>query len=179
MLVAAEFSLGLLGAILARWLRIPLAEQLRFDGRAALMATAAVAPLAGWFAWASRSKWRPLARLRRQVQRIVAASLAGARHWELALAAAAAGVGEEVLFRGALQPLAAAWWGAPAALLAVSLLFGAAHAASRAYFVAATLMGAYLGWLALASGGLAVPILVHFLYDWYALEWFYRRATKN
>ena len=177
-LVVAELSLGLGGALLARWLGIPVGERLAGDLRVMRQATAGLAPLLGVLTFAQQTRWSPLVRLRRQVRQIVRSTLAGAQGWELALAALAAGVGEEILFRGALQPWAARAWGEPAALAIVSLLFGVAHAASPAYFLAATAVGAYLGWLAWVCDSLAVPILVHAAYDAIALAWYRRRIDR-
>ena len=82
-----------------------------------------------------------------------------------------AGLGEELLFRGLLQPLA----GLPLA----SLTFGLAHVAGRgmaAFGVWATLMGALLGGLTLATGGLIAAIIAHGVYDALALTYIRRTA---
>jgi membrane protease YdiL (CAAX protease family) len=82
-----------------------------------------------------------------------------------------AGVGEELFFRGLLQPLV----GLPAA----SVLFGAAHVAGRGMWgfgVWAALMGAALGTLAAATGGLLAPIVAHGAYDVLALTYIRRTA---
>lgn len=179
LLIAGELLLGLLGAALSRWQDVPLAERLHPGPADPLWALAGLAPLVGLLAWVQRTRWRPLARLRRMVRRMICDILSGAQWWELALVAAAAGLGEEILFRGALQPLAARWWGPWIALIAVSFLFGAVHAASAAYFVTATLLGAYLGWLSLAAPTLVVPILVHAAYDWIALAWLLRHRRRR
>jgi membrane protease YdiL (CAAX protease family) len=56
-----------------------------------------------------------------------------------------AGVGEEVLFRGLLQPAMATKLGATGGLLASSLVFGALHAATPRYLLLAFGLSAYLG----------------------------------
>lgn len=68
-----------------------------------------------------------------------------------------AGVPEEILFRGALQP-AAGW-------VIASLVFGALHALNLAYFVYAAGAGLLLGGLAIWRGGLWTPIAAHVLID--------------
>lgn len=68
-----------------------------------------------------------------------------------------AGIPEEILFRGAMQ--AALGWGI------TSVLFGALHAVSPAYFAYATLAGALLGGLAIWRGGLWAPIAAHVTID--------------
>ncbi len=95
----------------------------------------------------------------REMRRVVA-SLLGALPlgalWWLAFVSA---VGEEVLFRGAIQP----WVG----LVGTSLLFGALHVGPQGLFGAwslwAAIAGFLLGWIYQRTGVLAVPILAHFL----------------
>jgi uncharacterized protein len=77
-----------------------------------------------------------------------------------------AGVGEEVLFRGAMQPE----WG----LIVTSLVFGLFHIGGRltvALGIWAACTGALLGWLAIATGGLLAPIVAHMAYDALALSY--------
>jgi membrane protease YdiL (CAAX protease family) len=77
-----------------------------------------------------------------------------------------AGVGEEVFFRGAMQPA----WG----LIITSLLFGACHVGGRLTVplgIWAACTGALLGWLAIATGGLTAPIIAHAAYDALALSY--------
>ncbi|MGR8980837.1 MAG: CPBP family intramembrane glutamic endopeptidase [Gammaproteobacteria bacterium] len=106
-------------------------------------------------------------------------------HWSrLFILAAIAGVSEEILFRGVLQPWMEASWGAAAGLFWSNLLFGLAHAVTPLYAVLASLVGIYLG-LALDYGGernLLVPIIIHGLYDFLAfilLMRAYRASRKE
>ena len=72
----------------------------------------------------------------------------------------AAGVGEELLFRGALQ--------AEAGLVAASVVFGLLHIGGRDSVVFGgwvMVMGAALGGLAIVTGGLLAPIVAHVVYD--------------
>jgi membrane protease YdiL (CAAX protease family) len=81
----------------------------------------------------------------------------------------AAGVGEELLFRGLLQAAIADWLHPWAGLGIASLVFGLAHSITRTYAVLATLLGAYLGGLWLACDNLLAPMITHALYDFLAL----------
>jgi membrane protease YdiL (CAAX protease family) len=77
-------------------------------------------------------------------------------------ASVVAGCGEEVAFRGFLLWYCAAAVGAPAGLLATSLLFGAAHSYQRGIGMAfATLAGLVLGGFYLASGSLILAMWMH------------------
>ncbi|AJP74615.1 hypothetical protein TS85_17815 [Sphingomonas hengshuiensis] len=83
----------------------------------------------------------------------------------VALLGANAAVSEELFFRLYLPLLAALVGAAPwLAFLLSTLLFGAMHRYQGALgVVLTTLLGALFAFAALASGGLAVPILLHLL----------------
>jgi membrane protease YdiL (CAAX protease family) len=167
--VAFEAGLGLVGWAIAWWFNIGLADRLRFSPGVAWRSGLGLAPMLTLLAVAMWSQWPPLVRLRRQVQSFVHELFGGASIGELAAVAIAAGVGEELLFRGALQPLAERGLGSIGGLIAVSVLFGAVHAASAMYFLLATAVGLYFGWLAQQYDDLLAPIIIHAAYDWAAL----------
>jgi membrane protease YdiL (CAAX protease family) len=73
-----------------------------------------------------------------------------------------AGLSEELLFRGSLQPLIG--------ITAASIIFGGLHAITFGYFLLAAAMGFYLGWLLQHTNNLLVPMAVHALYDIFALN---------
>src|SRR5690606_3489003 len=80
-----------------------------------------------------------------------------------------AGLGEEILFRGALQPLAIHFTTPLIGLAITSVLFGLVHASSLLYFVLATLIGFYLVAIALLTGEILSAIIVHALYGFVAI----------
>jgi uncharacterized protein len=85
----------------------------------------------------------------------------------------AAGIGEEWLFRGVVQPFAG--------LIIASVLFGFAHVGGRSmvpFGVWASGMGLALGALAQLTGGLTAPIVAHGVYDILALAYIRRGAQK-
>ncbi len=87
---------------------------------------------------------------------------------------AAAGIGEEWLFRGVLQPTVG--------LIAASVIFGAAHVGGLRmlpFGVWATGMGLVMGALAIATDGLSAPIVAHGVYDMLALEYIRRGAQRT
>ena len=90
----------------------------------------------------------------------------------MVLVSALAGIGEELLFRGVIQDGLNLHFSTAASLIIASLLFGLAHAVTPAYFIIASLMGLYLGWLYLHTGNLLIPIIVHGLYDWIAIRFY-------
>ena len=94
---------------------------------------------------------------------------------EMVAISALAGVGEEILFRGAVQ----ASFGWPVATIA----FGACHLGwSRRGWVLgvwATMAGGVLAGLAITTGGLVAPIVAHAGYDLAALLWIRRQARAR
>ncbi len=98
----------------------------------------------------------------------------GLSPWGAVVIGAAAGIGEEWLFRGILQPLVG--------LTAASLLFGAAHVGSvrmLPFGVWAAVMGLVMGSLAMVTGGLTAPMVAHGVYDMLALEYIRRGARSE
>lgn len=80
-----------------------------------------------------------------------------------------AGVGEELLFRGAVQGWLANLTGAWPAIFASALLFGLVHYVSFTYFLVATGLGLLLGFAYHVSGSLELVMIWHALYDMVAL----------
>ena len=78
--------------------------------------------------------------------------------------------GEEIFFRGWMQPILATRWGPWIGLTATSVLFAAAHAVGRPVgglaLVNDALAGVTFGLLAFRSGGLLAPFAAHFAWNW-------------
>lgn len=136
----------------------------------------ATVPLLLGFAVVSAAPIAPLARLREEMEKIVALIFADATIVDLALLSLAAGIGEEILFRGLVQQWLQTAMGPAIGLGLASALFGLAHPISRTYVVVATLVGAYLGWLWQLTGNLIAPITAHAAYDFVVLWMLTRRA---
>jgi membrane protease YdiL (CAAX protease family) len=92
-------------------------------------------------------------------------------HWtDLFMLAAIAGVAEELLFRGVIQPWMESSWGMTAGLIGSNMIFGLVHAVTPVYAVLAAFVGIYLG-LSLDYGSdrnLLTPVIIHALYDFLA-----------
>jgi membrane protease YdiL (CAAX protease family) len=111
-------------------------------------------------------EWRPVRALRRLYRELLFPLFRASTPLEIIVISVLAGVGEEVLFRGAMQPE----WG----LIATSLIFGLFHIGGRltmALGIWAACTGALLGWLTIATGGLLAPIVAHITYDALALSY--------
>ncbi|HZG62561.1 MAG TPA: CPBP family intramembrane glutamic endopeptidase [Rubrobacteraceae bacterium] len=85
----------------------------------------------------------------------------GSRRRDLVLVSAASGIGEEVLFRGALQPILG--------LVLASLLFGAMHVGRDRRYLIWTLWalgaGFLFGFLYIWTGSLLAPISAHVIHN--------------
>lgn len=82
---------------------------------------------------------------------------------EVVLLAMAAGVAEEVFFRGALQPRIGWLW--------ANILFAAMHPVSPTYVAAVFLLGLPLAWLQSVTGNLWSVMIAHGLYDYLGFQY--------
>lgn len=82
-----------------------------------------------------------------------------------------AGIGEELLFRGALQGWLALHLPILVAILIPSILFGLMHNVNKIYMVIAGLISLYLGMVFVVSDNILAPIIAHTLYDIIALAY--------
>jgi len=128
MAVLLESGLGFLGLLIAWLANISLHSQLEISRPALLRGLLAVLPMLVGLVLLTQSRWSPLADLRRHVESLVHEMFFHSSWLELAIISLAAGVGEELLFRGALQPLVTEWTNPVAGLIIVGVLFGALHA---------------------------------------------------
>jgi membrane protease YdiL (CAAX protease family) len=107
-------------------------------------------------------RWEPVARLLGGFAELLEGITPGAA----LLLAIASAIGEEILFRGALQPAVGPWLAAA--------IFGAAHLPLDRSFAAwplfAAVAGLGLGFAAEASGSLLAPIVAHFVVNWLNLR---------
>jgi uncharacterized protein len=165
----AEAGLALVALGLAAWAGVAPLAAIRWNERGLAQGIVATAPLLLGLWWCRRTSVTPVARLVAFVETRVAPIFAGAHVGQLALVALMAGVGEELLFRGVLQPVLGAHVSVWPAVLIVGGLFGLAHWLTPMYALLAGIVGTYLGAVFVASGNLLVPIVVHALYDLVAL----------
>jgi CAAX protease family protein len=121
-----------------------------------------------------RVPWRPLCQLRELTSEVIMRMFAGASVLQLALVAAAAGVGEELLFRGLVQAGISRFLGLSVGIAAASVIFGLCHWLNVTYAILAMLAGAYFGAWMVATGNILTPIVAHAAYDFLALVYLIR-----
>jgi membrane protease YdiL (CAAX protease family) len=185
---ALAFEVGLAAVALAiGWLvSFPPTQFLRMADPqsqalgAAIWGVAAAVPMLAAMLLLDRFPWGPLRRLQQFVHEHLVPLFAPLSVGQMVVISIAAGLGEELLFRGLIQAglaeLVGEPWGVLVGLLVASLLFGLCHCVTATYGVLATLVGLYLGVLFLVSESLWPPIITHAVYDAMALVYLVRFA---
>jgi uncharacterized protein len=167
--LAGEAALALLAVGLGRVLGISPLAAFQPSWGSLLWGLLATPPLVLALIWVLKRPSGPLRQLVDFVVGELGPILAPRSTVELALLAALAGVGEELLFRGLLQAGLMRLVPTSLALFGASALFGLAHFATPTYAGVAGLMGFYLGGLFLLQGNLLAPTVTHAVYDFVAL----------
>ena len=171
--VAGEGALILLGGLWIYLANLPV----RFgDPTVALGAgigTALGLSTAQWWLQHHAPDVPPVARLRQLTRTLLVPLFAPLALSELAAISALAGIGEEIFFRGAMQPTV----GWPLATVAFALC----HVSRRSWALGvwALAAGAGLAALAIVTGGILAPIVAHAVYDFVALIWVQRLAREG
>lgn len=177
-----EGGLVIIAMTLGHWLSIDPFEHLNPEGAAILMGFLGCLPLYGLFlASGHLVATRDIREL--LIERL-GGLLAACSQTELAYLGALAGITEEILFRGLLQPWLEADWGDLGSLIFSNLIFALLHWITPTYALIAGLSGLYLGLSLDISGerNLLTPILIHALYDFLAFKVVaeaYRRRIKK
>lgn len=170
--VAVLFEGSLIGiaAALGWWFGVDPLAQLAWDTRGLFWGLAATVPMIGLFLAANRFPIGPLRTIKRFLRETLGPSLVACRWYDLLLVAMVAGIGEELLFRGVLQPLIG--------VFRSNVLFGLLHMITLPYAILAGLTGGYLGWLLDQSENILAPIITHGLYDFLAFLVVARECRK-
>jgi membrane protease YdiL (CAAX protease family) len=169
-----EFGLALLSLVVGWAVGHPPLEQFAWSLEAGLWGVVATVPLVLLFLAMLRWPVGPLARVKRFCDLEVVPLLEESTWSEIGLISLAAGVSEEMLFRGVLQAALIDWLGVPWGLAAASLLFGLLHPISLPYMVLAAILGLYLGTVWLVGGNLLTVMVTHALNDFAALGYLLR-----
>ena len=173
--LAAEGGLGIIALALGALSGAPPLATLGPVGSGTAQGVLAALPMLALLSLLWRSPSESLRRIRERLEETLSSLFGRSGRVELALVSLAAGVGEEMLFRGWLQAWLGENIGILPALAVASLVFGLAHPMTAVYVVLASVFGAYLGIVWLATGNLVVPIVAHAVYDFVALTTVVRR----
>jgi len=157
-----EGSLVLVAYALGYFAQIDPLSRLVWDWPGLAWGIAATGPMYGLFLLMQRYPLGSLHSIREFLIEILGPILANCRWYDLIFIALLAGVTEEILFRGVLQP----WWG----LGWSNVAFGLVHCVTLTYAVLAGGVGLYLGWVFDKSDNLLSPVIAHALYDYLAFR---------
>jgi membrane protease YdiL (CAAX protease family) len=169
-----ELAIGVLAVAGGVLLGVPILDLLRPTAAAIAGGVLAAVPLALALFALFRAPLPAIRRIEHELDRVVRPLFHDAALPELVALSAAAGIGEELFFRGLIQGAAARAFGPVGGVAVAALFFGVAHAVTRTYAALAAAVGAYFGALALATGNLLVPVLAHAAYDLAALIYWLR-----
>ena len=136
-------------------------------------------PMLGMLYFSERTKWKPLAQLRAEIEEKVIPIFTNCKIIDLGVIAFLAGVGEELFFRGWMQSALTNKLGIWAGILIVSLIFGLAHYLSLTYAFYAFITGIYLGVIYHTTGNLYVVMMIHAMYDFTALVYLVRKGKEK
>lgn len=176
--VAFEGGLGLVAMALGWLLGQPPLPKIQWSDRDAAWGVAACLPMLAVFVVCVRWPVGPLIRIKRFSEEFIREWFAASSLLELAVISLMAGLGEEMLFRGVIQGALSAWINPLAGVVIASLMFGLMHPITPFYIILAALMGAFLGWIFIATGNLLPVIITHGLYDFLALAYLTRSVSR-
>ncbi|MFT4570751.1 MAG: membrane protease YdiL (CAAX protease family) [Hyphomicrobiaceae bacterium] len=169
--VLFELGLGLVGCVAAAIAGVEIAATVDLTPWGLALGVAAALPMLAVIGTLDRFELAWLDRISELVEQALAQLFSDASPSQIIAASLAAGIGEELLFRGFLQNLFVGWTGEIAGLVIASIGFGLIHAMTFGYAVVAGILGLYLGALYLWTGNLFVPIIAHAVYDAVAIAW--------
>lgn len=140
------------------------------DGTALIYGIIGTFPLFLLFMLFYRYPVGPLHPIKNSLLEILGPVLSVCRWHELLILAIVAGVSEEVLFRGFLQPWLERFAGLAGGLLLSNAIFGILHWLTPMYALIAGLIGFYMAYMMDITGSrqLLTPVVIHGLYDFLA-----------
>ncbi len=146
-------------------------EHLSWDWLALVWGVLATVPTFAIFWLTYRYPVSSLRKIRDFLSRELAPSLSNLHWYDLILLSILAGVSEELLFRGLLQPwIGRACDSAWAGQLLTNLVFGVVHWVTPLYALLACVIGNYLSWLVTLTQptNLLTPMVTHTIHDYLA-----------
>lgn len=176
--IAGTVILGVLGLGLSWLLKTEISSYLFWRWSDVLIGVAGTAPLALFLYWFVSTSNPTLAAFRESQIEFFANIGFEFTSLRIILMALAAGICEELLFRGFLQVLIERYSTPAIAILATSIIFGLMHWRTAIYAVIAGGISIYLGVMFWFTGNLLAPIITHAFYDWIAFVYTNRAITE-
>ena len=170
--MAFWFEGSLLGiAWLIGWMvNINPVANLSIEGTGLIVGIITTLPLFLLFLLFYRYPIGPLRQIKCALLEILGPVLSICAWYELFILALVAGISEEILFRGLLQPWLEAVAGVLGGLILSNAIFGMLHWISPIYAFIAGVIGLYIAYMMDITGSrlLLTPIVIHSLYDFLA-----------
>ena len=167
--ITIEGSLLLLSVLLAWTFRLPLLENLRWNGWDIALGIGFSLPMFVLLFFIVHNSMGPLRGLKEVFDTVLIPLLQPYSTWDFAWMSLLAGVAEELLFRGVLQIGLGRVLSPGMGVLLAGILFGLAHCITIFYAVIAGAIGIYLGLIFMYSNNLLTVITAHAVYDFIAL----------
>lgn len=157
-----EGGLAILALAVGWLVEVDPLKHLTWDWRAVGWGVLGAVPTFLFFALTYRVPVGELRKIRDFLGRELAPSLSVLRWYDLILMSILAGVSEELLFRGLLQPWIGVLWS--------NVLFGLVHWITPLYALIAFVIGSYLSWTMSVTDpqNLLTPIVTHAVHDYWA-----------
>ena len=190
-----ELGLGMIALLIATGFRIFLWNDIDLSPRSFGLAVIVTLPLLLGYFIVKAIPLRSVRRVQDIVEDIYRQYLSDLSIFQLAVLSLAAGLGEELLFRGLLQKGFAAFVGYCSTvplpetcftdfrvwcvILFVSLLFGMGHAITKTYFALSFLVSIYFCIIFQATDNLLLPIFAHAFYDFFVFLVLYRTCRND
>jgi uncharacterized protein len=173
-LVFFEAGLAPFSIFLGWLLGHPPLQGFVWDANDALWGAAASVPLIVMFLTILIWPVGPLGRAKQFCENEIAPLFENCTWLDLAVYSVSAGVGEEMLFRGVLQPAFTQGLGPPWGLVLASVLFGLLQPVSLSYIAVAAIVGFYYGVVWIMNGNLLGVMVTHSLFGFAALAYLIR-----
>lgn len=176
--LAGTVLLGVAAFGLSLLLNTPFGAQFSLQPNDFLIGVTATLPLVIFLWWFTNTNIASLAAFRRSQIEFFASLGFTFTPRRIVLMAIAAGISEELLFRGVFLIWLHYFFPMIVAILLSNVVFGLLHMRTALYALIAGCVGVYLSAIYVATGNLLAPITTHILYDAVALE-YTRRAIAN
>lgn len=173
-LVSAPFVAFVLGAMLIYLTDLPV--YLGFDDWAVSLIWGSILAVAT-FGLVILLTRLPFSKSLREICKQLVPIFEGLSLWKILAISLAAGVGEELLFRGFFQQWLAGYMRIEVAILLAALVFGYLHFASVSYFALTFVLGALFGITYAKTHSLLLVISWHAVYDMLII-WVFSRKPK-
>ncbi len=176
--IAGTVLIGVAAFGFSLLLKTPFAAQFSLEPNDFLIGVIATLPLVLFLWWFTNTDIASLAAFRDSQIEFFASLGFEFTPARTALMALAAGISEELLFRGVLMTWMQYFMPLVVAVILSNIVFGILHMRTALYALIAGCVGVYLSILFIATGNLLAPITTHILYDAVALE-YTRRAIAG